>query len=118
MEKDDGVGCAGGQDESGEEVQISGVDKDEEKEKEDIVVNGRMFSVDKSLPAKSILSIYCQKHKEKFPVYSSHIINDKLPLQRYFICTVMLEDKKAIGRSKKKREAEMFAARRMVDGNY
>ena len=30
----------------------------------------------------------------------------------------MLEDKKEIGRSKKKREAEIFAARRMVDDNY
>ena len=33
-------------------------------------------------------------------------------------CVVELEDKKAFGRSKKKKEAEIFSSRRMVSGNF
>ena len=104
----------------GKEGLVVGEVREEETvvEKEDILINGNLINVDKNMNAKSILSMYCQKMKVRFPKYDVNIMNKNLPTKRYFICVVELEDKKAFGRSKKRKEAEMFSARRMVSGNF
>ena len=109
----------------GEEVEVKGgeevemeVEGVEDSDHEEILVNGRLVSLKRMLPAKTKISHYCQKFKIPYPNYQSFLVNEASPEKKFFWCLLELEGKRAVGQSRKKKDAEMIAARRMLDGNY
>ena len=94
---------------------LEGLVQYEDSDNEEILVHGRLVSLKRMLPAK--LSHYCQKFKIPYPKYQTCLVNETSPEKRFYWCLLEIEDKRAVGQSKMKKEAEMHAAGRMLDCN-
>ena len=87
-------------------------------EKETIYVNGKPVIVGKNLPAKTVLSMFCEQNNLSYPNYQLTVENENNPEWITFRAYIELDGKCVVGSGRKKMKAETAAARKYINNKF